>query len=246
MKARQKHLLSSLAIAFALTLFFGSSPAKKTLKMSYSFDHAPKGTVAPGSADISIGLVKPYFAEDWKSVENIDLFSRYRDGLSGDVEELLIAKGFTLKGPFDQKADMTYTDKKTAALALDIKIIPRIDGWKTLKSNGSIKRGFHYSGLLIFVGRIELSAYEPLTGEKVWSKSAELPQQSNISVTTDKLYSGEVTLSDLFDDGGFYNPIGLAMQKSYDTALNKLEGYIDKEEFRALLPQVKELKGRKN
>ncbi len=245
MKNIQKHLLSFLVLASAIALLLASSPQKKTVKMSFTFDHAPKGTVAPGSADISIALVKPYFADDWKILENIDLFSRYRDGLNGDVEELLIAKGFTLKGPYDQKADMTYTDKKTAALALDIRIIPSINK-SALKSTGSVKHGFHYSGLLIFGGRIELSAYEPLSGEKVWSKSAELPTQNNIAVITDRAYTGEATLLDLFEDGGFYNPIGQAMQKSYDTALNKLEGYIEKEEFRALLPQVKELKNRKN
>jgi hypothetical protein len=243
MKNIHKHFFSALTVAFALVLLLGSGSSKQIPKMSFLFDHAPKGTVPPGSADISVILIKPAYADEMRSVEDISLFSRYRDGLSGDVAELLIAKGFSLKGPYDQKADMTFTDKKNSPLMLEIKISPRID-LNELERYAITKSGVYYRGALSFGGRIDLVVSEPMTGEKIWTKSAELPQQNNVQVKTDK-YHSELTLRSLMEDGSFYNPIGEALQKSYETVLNKMEGYIEREEFKALLPQVKELKNRK-
>jgi hypothetical protein len=244
MKNVHKHLFSALTVAFAFVLLLGSGSSKSIPKLSFLFDHAPKGTVAPGSADISVILIKPAYADEMRSVEDISLFSRYREGLSGDMAELLIAKGFSLKGPYDQKADMTFTDKKNSPLLLEIKISPRIDGLNALRAYASTKSGAYYKGTLSFGGRIELSVREPMSDEKIWTKSAELPIQNNVEVKTDK-YHSELTLKSLLEDGSFYNPIGEAMQKSYETVLNKMETYIERDEFKALLPQVKELKSRK-
>lgn len=254
MKNVHRHLLSSLIVAFAVVLLIGSASPKKAIpKMSVIFDHAPKGAAAPGSAGISIGLIKPYYAEKYKKAENVDLFTRYRDGLAGDIQELLLAKGFTMKEPYDNLADMTYTDKKTTQLILDIRISPDIDTRSlTTVETGSLasalladsRKAYRFKGTVSFGGRIELIAYEPMTHERLWTKSAELPQQNNIEVQTVDAYY-QVTYEELLDDVGFYNPISQAMQKSYETVLTKMENYIDVEEFKALLPQVKELKARK-
>lgn len=254
MKNHYRHLMSFCAVIFATMLLIGSGKTVTIARQTFLFDHAPKGSAAPGSAKISIAVVKPYYAENMKSAESLDLFSRYRSGLGGDIEEILIAKGFTLKGPFDTKADMTYNDKKTAELALDVKITPRVDGLEGLNatSTGSLlnamigekRTGYRYSGMVSLGGRIEITAYEPMTGEKLWTKSTELPQQSNIAVRSEDSYYA-VTFEGIMNDVGFYNPIGQALQKSYETVLNKVDNYIEQEEFKALLPQVKELKSRK-
>ena len=254
MKNSNKHLLSFMISVLATILLLSTGKTVALVKQTFTFDHAPKGTAAPGSAGISIAMVRPYYAEDMKSAETNDLFSRYRDGLAGDIEELLISKGFTLKGPYDTKADLTYSDKKTAELALDIKIAPKIIGIEGLQATqvgratdilvGEKRSAYRYSGMLSLGGRIEITAYEPMTNEKLWTKSAELPPQKNIMVTSEHAYYS-VTLEGLMNDTGFYNPMGQALEKSYSVILNKMESYIEKEEFRALLPQVKELKNRK-
>jgi hypothetical protein len=253
MKNVHKHLLSFLVVACASVFLLGSATTKSIPKMSFLFDHAPKGASAPGSAGISLGLIKPYYADEYKSYSSVDLFNRYQEGLSGDVQELLLAKGFTMKEPYDNLADMTYTDKKTTQLILEIRILPKIDT-KDLRSvesgllasalTGDNRKAYRFQGVISLGGRIELTAYEPMTREKLWAKSAELPPQNNIEVKTEHAYYSATVLG-LMEEPSFYNPIGQAMQKSYETVLNKMENYIDVDEFKALLPQIKELKNRK-
>jgi hypothetical protein len=253
MKNIHKHLMSLLIVAFASALLLGSASTKAIPKMTFTFDHAPKGAAAPGSVGISLGFIKPYYADEYKDYNAIDLFKRYQAGLSGDVQELLLAKGFTMKEPYDNLADMTYTDKKAVQLILEIRILPNIDT-KNLKAIGSgllasaltgDKRvAYRFEGAISLGGRIELTAYEPMTREKLWAKSAELPPQDNIQVQTAHAYYSATVLG-LMEEPGFYNPIGQGLQKSYETVLNKMENYIDVEELKALLPQIKELKSRK-
>lgn len=253
MKNVQRQLLSSLIVAFACALLLGSASTKPVIYQPVIIDYTPKFAAAPGSAGMSIGLIKPYYAEEYKKSENSDLFRRYQKGLAGDVQELLIAKGFTMKEPYDNLADMTYSDKKTTQLILDIRISPNLDtksltkeeSWGSVLTNPSTKRAaYRYAGTVTLGGRIELIAYEPMTHERLWSKSAELPTQSNIQVKTVSAYY-DVTYEGLLEDPGFYNPIGQAMQQSYETVMKKIETYIDVEELKALLPQIRELKSRK-
>jgi hypothetical protein len=248
MKNVQRQLLSSLIVAFACALLLGSGLTKPIISQLFTFDYTPKGHAESGSAGMSIGLIKPYYADEYKKSVRSDLFARYQQGLAGDVQEVLIrAKGFTMKAPYDNLADMTYTDKKTTHLILEIKISPQFDT-KSLRAyakstiNGMM--GYRYEGNVSLGGRIELVAYEPMTHERLWSKSAELPLQNNIEVKTVYAYTA-ATGDDLLEDVGFYNPIGQAMQQSYETVLSKIEKYIDVEELKALLPQIKELKNRK-
>jgi hypothetical protein len=249
MKNVHRHFLSSLIVVFACALLLGSGRSvAAVILQTFVFDHTPKSVVAPGSAGMSIGLIKPYYADEYKKSGNFDLLARYQKGLSGDVQELILAKGFTMKEPYDNLADMTYTDKKTTHLILDIRISPKFDT-KNLRRVGKFtlndkRTAYAFEGPISWGGRIELIAYEPMTHERLWSKSAELPSQSNIEVKTVNAYY-DATDEDILGDSGFYNPIGQAMQQSYETVLNKIETYIDVEEFKALLPQIRELKSRK-
>lgn len=239
------------------TLFFlgGCSlmqlPTTPPAKQSFSFDYKASAVQKPGSAGTVLALVKPNYGNNFKLGDN-ELFSRLRLSMAADVEELLIDKGFTIKSdqPFESLDDMIYDDKKVTDMAIRIELNPEFDGangdWKTNYNLLGGPMTYSYSGTVSLIGKVNLTGIEPLSGQKIWSKSVNLPEIRNIAVRTQLVYastsSNEILL---FNDPGIYNAIGVAFAAQYEAVMNKIAAHFNPEEFRALKSQIKELKTKK-
>lgn len=238
-------LLSVLFVLIACT----TSQKTVETKRTFTFDYAVKEAHKPGSANMLLGLVKPHYTSDFYTGSS-ELFRSFQDALGDDIEELVVAKGFALKGPYLSFDEMIFEDKKTTSILLDIEIAPRFTAqegrWKAkLQLVGLERYTYSYSGKASLVGKINLSGVEPLTHQKIWSKSVEIPNIENIPIQTTGKYFKVLNDFELVNDPGVYNALGKALMTQYKGIMDKIAVHFNPEEFASLSPQIKELKSKK-
>ncbi len=254
-----RHFLSCIALALFAFLFYASSPAKKVAQpadvamQTFTFDYTPKESTKPGSASMVLALLKPQYATTFP-FPNGELFKSFRSGLGSDIEELIIAKGFTLKGPYEGYDEMVFDDKKRIDMAILIEINPQFVSaqgeWKetphiNLLSMAPSYSTFSYSGTVSLIGKINISGLEPLTNEKIWSKSVSIPNIENIQINTSGTYDRRLTANEILFDPGVYNAVGTALLAQYNGIMDKVAAHFNVEEFNSLKSQIKELKSKK-
>jgi hypothetical protein len=235
-----------------LLLFIGCAAVKQTptiTKSTFTFDYTPKTTNKSGSSSMVLACISPSYAKGFSS-GSAELFKNFRSALGNDLEELIIGKGFTMKGPYLAFDEMIFEDKKRTDVAIMIEIAPSFTaaegGWKeNVSLLGSAYSSYSYSGKASLVGKINLTGIEPLTNEKIWSKSVLIPNVENIPIATSNKYKQIVGSDVLFEDPGIYNAIGKALQEQYEGILSKIEAHFNPEEFNSLKSQIKELKSKK-
>jgi hypothetical protein len=242
--------LSPLAlIVWLLTGCFAPQQVAKT-KETFTFDYTPKESAPLGSAKMVMAFVNPYYATTFAESASGELFKRFQSALGNDIEELIIAKGFSLKGPYQSFDEMVFEDKKVTEMLIDIEIAPEFTaqqgGWRSslalLYGNRAV---YSYSGSASLVGKINISGIEPLTHEKIWSKSVLIPNIENIPIQTSQKYDHILNATELLNDPGIYNAVGKALMTQYTGIMNKIAAHFEVEELTSLKPQIKELKAKK-
>ncbi len=243
-----KKALLSIAILMLFTGCFGPQQAVQT-KQTFTFDYAPKESGKSGSANMVLAMVQPYYASEFTSGSG-ELFKAFQTALGGDIEELILSKGFTLKGPYQGYDEMVFEDKKRTDILIQIEISPRFTaqegGWKTnISILGPSNNTYSYSGKASLVGKINISGVEPLTNEKIWSKSVLIPNVENISISTSNRYTRVLNSVELINDPGVYNELGKALRTQYGGIMEKIAAHFNVEEFSSMKNQIRELKSKK-
>jgi hypothetical protein len=218
-------------------------------KQTFTFEYTPKETNKAGSANMVLALVRPYYAADFTSGSG-ELFKSFQNALTEDINELILAKGFSLKGPYQGFDEMVFDDKKNTEMLIEIEIAPRFTaqegGWRTNVSLlGPNYNSYSYSGKVSLVGKINLSGVEPLTHEKIWSKSVSIPNVEDIPIETSAKYTRILRPIELINDPGVYNALGKALMTQYTGIMDKIAAHFNVEEFNTMKSQVKELKSKK-
>ncbi|MCG8467638.1 MAG: hypothetical protein MJB57_05420, partial [Gemmatimonadetes bacterium] len=92
-----------------------------------AFDYAPSIDREPASAGVVFALVRPQYAAgeltgtytaSGTPRPEVEPFASFADNLAFDFQELLVARGFTVTGPYRSYAEMTYPERQTADFAL--------------------------------------------------------------------------------------------------------------------------------
>lgn len=252
-----KHLLTAFAIFVYGLLFFASTSSKQIAtapKQTYTFDYKTPSIAKAGSSKILVAFIKPNYAASFENLGNSnELFKRFRESIGTDIEELLIDKGFRIKGSYNTFDEMIFEARKITDLAISIEIVPSFSapegGWAsrvpfTLSSTPAAPL-YSYSGTVSLVGKINLSGYEPLTHEKIWSKSVEIPSIENINVTTAHSYYKILNNVEFLNDENVYNAVGKALQEQYKAIMQRIDTYIEPDELNSLKGDIKELKSKK-
>ncbi len=243
-----KKEFSILAFAFILMQSCGLLSYTPTVtKQTFTFDYSPKTINKSGSAGMVIALVQPYYANSFSS-SGIGLFKTFKQAMGNDLEELIIAKGFTMKGPYSALDEMVFEDKKRTDMIIQIEIIPDFasseGNWKV--NNAIIgQMSYSYSGKTSLVGKINITGIEPLTNEKIWSKSVQIPSEENIIIQSSGKYTRPLNGSEVFEDAGIYNATGNALKNQYTGIMEKISAHFSPEELSSLKGQIKELKSKK-
>lgn len=241
-------LVLLFVIQFSIVGCFAPKPIADS-KQTFIFEYAPKETNKSGSATMVLGMVRPYYAAAFTSSSG-ELFKSFRNALANDIEELIIAKGFSIKGPYISHDEMIFEDKKRTDVLIQIEIDPRFTahagGWKSHFTLTTANRTLYsYSGTVSLVGKINISGVEPLTNEKIWAKSVAIPNVENIQINTSNKYERTLNDLELLNDPGVYNAVGKALMTQYAGIMDKITAHFNVEEFNGLKSQIKELKSKK-
>ena len=236
----------------SLVLLLSCGPSKvATSEPRYNpvFDYTPQERANPRSAGITIALINPVFADDDPS-HLVPPYSTFIENMADDFEEMLIAKGFSLRGPFATRDEMVYGDKTQTDIALEINISLKEDGnlqlqektnWgKVLnKSAGSL---YTVAGTFYHFGNINIEATDPFTGEKFWKKTVALPRKQIVCQGAQTWNGRPTTEQMLNDDVGIYNPIAKALESYYTEAIATAWRHIDPQEMEIVKQEIKKSK----
>jgi len=230
----------------------------------YAFSYNLKYTkmAPPGSVPITIAVVNPFYREEDSSLAS-KVFTKVGRGFSAsmgaDLDKILIAKGVTTTGPFLSLDEVTFSQKKDAALMLAPRLfvtteIKYTEARPNRRNVGTtMERNFSMS----VTGWISFNMQEPLSGEKMWIKRLELdpvvvngveiseaiPQYRSDGCggsvltgyrTTDKvLYTGQA------------DAMAEALKQMYPVILSQFEKYLDTDEMIQLRDKAKEIREHK-
>jgi hypothetical protein len=241
--------MKKLLFVFSIFLFLGcgstGTVVSKPQRHNPNFDYTPPERANPRSAGITIALINPVFADNDPN-KLVPPYSTFIENMADDFEEMLIAKGFSLRGPFKTRDEMVYGDKKNSDIALEIKITLKEDGhlqlnqktnWGQVLNKGAAN---HYtvSGTFYHFGNIIIEATDPFTGEKFWKKTVSLPRKEIVCQGVET-WTGKPTPTQMLSlDVGIYNPIAKALEQYYQEAIKTAWRHIDAQEMELVRKEI--------
>lgn len=98
-----------------------STPNVEVQRIPAKFDFNPPSQETVGSANATIAIVKPTFVGQ-NPEYYVSPFKEMAINMGNDFEELLAAKGFTVRGPFNSRDEMVYNDKVNSSFIFEVSI----------------------------------------------------------------------------------------------------------------------------
>jgi hypothetical protein len=176
--------------------------------------------------------------------------------MAGDLNESLTAKGYTVRGPFENYEGALYTDKIESDLLLNVQIDFDLNdqniAWSGSEIQVSGKRKaavfntlYKLNGFFVLSGKLNLSLSEPITKEKIWVKSIPLKQRK-INIVSTGTYKILRDYSAAFEtEPSFSNPFVTTMQDYYKEILDIAWTNLDPNELASLKKYTKEIREKK-
>ena len=214
------------------------------------FDFSPPSRAQVGSAGITIAIVKPTYVG--KNPEYfVPPFNEMAESMGNDFEELLTAKGFTMRGPFGSRDEMVYNDKLNSSFVLEvgIELNPQYNrkyvtstkiNWAALVNpNATPISTQRMSGEITLGGNLVINAKSSQYGELIWKKNIAL-EPSSFTYTGSIAWTGIPTMAEeLNKDNQVYNVLSSELEKFYLKALNLAWQQIDPAEMKTVAEQAK-------
>jgi hypothetical protein len=214
-----------------------------------TFDFAPPATAAPASAGVSLAIVDASYgsSEAWMTLAPFNGVPRQ---LGQDFQELLIARGFTTRGPFHVADEMTFPDRQST----DLILLSRLD--ITLNTTVASKEQFNIvggntmtlSGQLTVGGRVTIGLHESLSNERMWFKSIEVRRTPVTWLGTRVFAAGPVPQVDpnalINSDPGFANAVAKELEAIYLEVMQAAWNYLDPGEVQIVKQQSQEVRSR--
>lgn len=220
-------------------------------KYFYSYEPPEKQM---GSIPLTIAIVDPSFPK----VELDPIYRKVAKGFAKsmaiDLDKIIVAKGMTVTGPFENLDMMTYPDKKNAVLSLTPEIFINVQtsditGWRRETLDWFVK-----SVQVKVDVWVTLIMREPLSSEKIWIKKIEVGED----VESAEIYAGVV---DLGPEPGYkyvrrYGPgkvlydgrtdaVASIIKKMYPKIMDTIWRYINTEEILVLKEKAEEIRSLK-
>ena len=203
-----------------------------------TFDYSPPETT-PGSANLTFAVVGAEIVGGKRGTP-IPLFKTFASNMTKDFAEILTARGFSVKGPFQDYDIMTYTDKEGTDLILTAEVEFSSDITQIRPS--SIGR---LNGSIIVTCHVNLVAYESLTRNRLWTKSVAITPITVELVSRNVYPSGASLATLLINENKFHNDVGRALEGQYTEVLNRIYGYIEPESMTIVGDAAKKLRDQK-
>lgn len=227
-------------------LLFSCTPTKQTtttvLRAPAKFDFAPPSRTSVGSTNLTIALVKPRFVGETPEYYTPP-FNEMAASMAADFEELLSAKGFTMRGPFGSRDEMVYGDKMASSLAFEVAIDlqPQYNRKFRYDPGLGVLKAAHYkmTGEITLGGSLVLTASSPQYGEKIWKKAIALDRSTFTYTGTLKWNAVPSMADELRQDNEVYNLLSRELEKYYARAMNLAWQQIEAQEMKTVAEQAR-------
>ncbi|MFZ5804572.1 MAG: hypothetical protein ACOY7U_06940 [Acidobacteriota bacterium] len=223
--------------------------ASSTPTATYSpvFDYTPPAGTAPASRSLTFALVGAQYRSP------VQFFQRFGAKMASDLQEILAARGYTVRGPFRTYDEMTFPDKKGSDLVLqpELEITADLAGIRQKVTGGAVALALlgeatsAYDGTVTIGGRVNLVVLEPLTRERMWAKSVEISRVT-VELNGEALYKAPPSLDELLaNEPSFAAEFGRALEQVYRSVMDKAFTYLDPEEMELVNKQAEEIRKKK-
>lgn len=231
--------------------------AKNTAEPVYvpNFEWAPPEQSAVGSAGVTFIIVNPGYGEvtndstwQYSPLYQDQLFVDFAKNLAGDFNELLAARGYTVRGPFAQFDEIPFPDKKGSDLTLYPVITLNLRNTIS-KNDKNIIAGYDVAGTSNVSYTISFAVRESLSKELMWTKKLEYPAKNYSWDYTQVSGSRYTTLLTEIQTNQIprtaLNDLARTLETTYREILTKAWAYLDPEEMRSLKKQARVLRKEK-
>lgn len=223
------------------------SPKKNVEPYVANFNYTPASRKAPGSSGVTLAVGPAIYVSDAKSTRGADWrtapqLERLNAALREDLSKLLMAKGFSVRGPFDSYDLVPYSDKKQ----IDLFLIPALEllaTWKdtNVETEGFSQKVYHGTGTIELNGKLTIQLQEMMTRELMWTKNIPV----TYSFPYDVRFPFFTGAPRPFDMSLVIDDLAKGLEQQYPKMLETLSNLIDPEEMRVIKRQAQELKRKK-
>jgi hypothetical protein len=217
----------------------------------YDYTGAKQGQ---GADKLSIALVRPAFSATYFRTYRVDDVEKdFVQALDRALVNYFTSNGFTVSGPFDSLDAMTFPEKKQADLVLLTEIDYRWQLPPVAQSNektastwwdGAIDHCYTCTGSLKLGGSVKFTLWEPLSGQRMWSKDVVAGDQSE-SVNLPKTCSNSLSDATAVMKRAFLNAQLKVQEIAFVAAVKQAERYFHPDEVRLVKQQAAELRAKK-
>lgn len=184
-----------------------------------TFDYTPR-EATPGSADVTFAIVGAQIDTP------VGLFRTFARNMANDFGEILTARGFSVKGPFQEYDLMTYSDKEGSDLVLTAEV-----GFTSDLTQLSYSTFNKVTGPLTVSCHVNLVARESLTNNRLWTKSVAITPV-RVEFISRKAYPNGASLDTLLvNENQFHTALGRALEAQYTEIMNRIYGYLEPKEM---------------
>jgi hypothetical protein len=235
-------LLASLASIILVSCSSLKTTTTALQRVPSKFDYSPSSRTQAGAANLTIALVRPRFIGD-NPEYFVAPFNEMATSMANDFEELLTAKGFTIRGPFGSRDEMVYNDKQNSNFALEVNIDlnPQYNRKYTYNPGlGLISApSYKMTGEITLAGSLVITATSPQYGEKIWKKNIALSRSTFTYVGTQKWQTVPSLADELKQDNEVYNTVSRELEKFYKQAMDLAWQQIEVLEMKTISEQAK-------
>lgn len=241
-------MLSFIAISASLLYTSCSSlfaPKTPVSVATMNFDYTPPVSSAKGE-NIKVALINPQYVQTFTSA-NYDPYRTFVKNMGKDFEEMLIARGYTIIGPYNSFDDLVYAEKNSTDLVLLAEVTLDITGNYARKRDvpqigqGYSKTYYDYLGNANIEGKINLSLAEPFTKTKLWIKSVSF-EPTTVYFKSKSYTTGSIPVT----DPGVWNPLVAGLSTVYQKALQTAWNHLDPSELAIKKKEAIEIKKNSN
>lgn len=206
------------------------------------FDFTPPSRTQTGATNITIALVRPTFIGT-NAEYYVPPFNEMASSMANDFQELLTAKGFTIRGPFGSHDEMVYNDKLNSNFDLEVSIDlnPEYDRHYKTVPNWALTGQPLYktTGQVTLGGSLVIKARSPQHNELLWTKNIALDRSTFTYVGSVKWDNPPSFADELKQDNVVYNTISRELEKYYQQAMNLSWQQIDPDEMKGIADEAK-------
>lgn len=215
-----------------------------TIPQGY-YDFSPPDIETP-KEKITFLLINPTITQ---SIDRLYLkrnpFSTFTKNMGIDFEELMVAKGMLVKGPYESYESVVFSDKNEADLCFE----PEIDlqftgnalktklGATNIYGQSITPASYYYDGNMNLIGKLNLFIYEPHTKVKLWIKSVPLKSEEFYLKSKYRYNGTNIPLT----DPGIWTTINETLNAMYRTALLTSWRHLDMNELKLKVAEAKKI-----